>query len=55
MIMTSKNAVQLIEVVTNLLEDAGNKEKIVFRSRTGRFKICLAVNKELPEYFSCTF
>jgi len=27
MIITSKNAVQLIEVVTNLLEDAGNKEK----------------------------
>ena len=27
MLVTSKNAVQLIEVVTNLLEDAGNKEK----------------------------
>lgn len=26
-VITSKNAAQLSEVVTNLLEDAGNKEK----------------------------
>lgn len=29
MIITSKNAVQLIEVVTNLLEDAGDKDEYI--------------------------
>ena len=31
-VITSKNAAQLSEVVTNLLEDAGNKEKVTVKA-----------------------